>query len=112
MTAPHFCPSCGAARIEDARFCGGCGADFEAQFRPTEAVSPSSEPNASAVVQVPAGGPVADARPGARVASRPGGGGPAPRILGRGGLDGDRLLGVVDRAQILTAIAGVIEDEA
>ena len=27
-------------------------------------------------------------------------------------MDGERLLGVVDRAQILTAIAGVIEDEA
>ena len=30
MTLPRFCPSCGAARIEGARLCGGCGADLAA----------------------------------------------------------------------------------
>ena len=30
MTAPRFCPSCGTARIDGARFCGGCGADLRA----------------------------------------------------------------------------------
>ncbi len=41
MTAPRFCPACGTARVQGARYCGGCGADLAPSASP---VTVSSEP--------------------------------------------------------------------
>jgi hypothetical protein len=59
MTLARFCPSCGSARIEDARFCGGCGADLEAPGVSPGPVSPVTEPHVPPVVQALSLPPVA-----------------------------------------------------
>jgi hypothetical protein len=46
--AVAYCPNCGAARLPDARFCGGCGSDFEALGRQATPVpSPTLAPPAT-----------------------------------------------------------------
>ena len=53
MTDLRFCPSCGAPRIEGARFCGACGADLGVPGMPTVPVSPGAEPLMPLVAQAP-----------------------------------------------------------
>jgi len=62
--AVAYCPNCGAARLPDARFCGGCGADLEALGQQVTPV-PSSAPAA------PAPRPPATPQPVQAPASRP-----------------------------------------